>query len=139
MPPTPPSCSVFEFEGWLPRQIKDRGVKFVAWSFCVICWLALKEFLFWYLAADLVNLRQKERREAVIALHKRACAVLKCTALEFRLSMTPEALLELRLTRAFAAREPLSLTLIGSAEQLDLWLSRKEFEFGDVTRADLEL
>ena len=83
-------------------------------------------------------MRQKERRRVVTALYERACAVLHCNELELRVGMTPEGLVELRLTRAFAARGPLSATLVGTAEQIDLWLSQKAFEFGDVTRGGLD-
>ncbi len=83
-------------------------------------------------------MRQEERRRVVMALHKRACTVLQCSALELRVNMNSEDLVELRLTRAFAARGPLNATLVGTVEEIDRWLSHKALEFGDVTRVDLD-
>lgn len=72
----------------------------------------------------------------VIALRKRTCTVLQCNALELRVNMNAEDLVELRLTRALAARGPLSAALVGTAEEIDLWLRRRAFEFGDVPQLE---
>ncbi len=54
--------------------------------------------------------------------------MLHCNAMELRVSRTAEGLIELRLMRPFAARGPLSATLVGTSEQIDQWLNRKAVE-----------
>lgn len=64
------------------------------------------------------------------AVRERACAALQCAEDELLVRPTPEGLIELRMVCIYVTRGLSSATLVGTAEQLDLWLSRKVHDLG---------